>query len=163
MRGVLALLLVTALLAGGCTRQPAPPPPPPPLLGPQRLIEADAVVEWSRRTYPETRACGIVTSGPWRGLIRDRADGARDLVLIGQVGVKPSARVTVVLDPLVRESYPVQRRAELRAQHPLEPTIDMLEQRAVEETLVYNGELGVLSLMCGTAVLATFSDPREAR
>ncbi|HVF83389.1 MAG TPA: hypothetical protein VM913_04370 [Sphingomicrobium sp.] len=114
-----------------------------------------------RRTYPATRGCAIVKSGPWRALIRDRVDAMRDLVLLGTVGVKPSAKVTVALDPLVSESDPVQRRAHLRVEHPPEPTIDMLEQRPIETTVTYTRPLGRVTLMCGDEVLATFSDPRE--
>lgn len=114
-------------------------------------------------TYPATRECGIVQSFGWRALIRERADGARNLVLLGTVGVKPSATVSIAFDPLVRESDPVQRTAELHVAHPPEPTIDMLEQRQVEAMLTFRPPLGRLSLLCGSREIAGFSDPRESR
>ena len=154
---------LTALALLGCRPAPPPPPPPPLLTGPHRLVEVDAVTVSTPLGYPDTRGCGIVRSGPWRALVRDRADGARDLVILGTVGVKPSASVSIALNPLVRESDPVQREAQLRVTHPPEPTIDMLEQRLVEATLTYRPPLGRLSLMCGARELARFSDPREER
>jgi hypothetical protein len=126
------------------------------------LIEVEAAVASSPVTYRPGTKCSVTNSGHWAAVIRDRVDGRRDLVVRGEVGVKPSATVLIEFNSLVRESDPVQRRAELRAVHPPEPTIDMLERREVEAMLTYRPPLGRLSLHCGEREVAVVRDPREA-
>ena len=160
--GMMRLSMMTvAMTVEGCAVRP--PPPPPPLMSPHRLLEVDSAVASTPIAYPDGTACGIVSSGEWSGMIRDRVDGAHDLVVRGTVGVKPSAMVSISFDPRVQESFPVQRRAYLRAVHPAGPTIDVLEARSVGSSMTYQGALGIVSLMCGTKQIAKFRDPRDVR
>ena len=114
--------------------------------------------------YPALRDCGVVSAGRWEASIEGEPEAPRKAVRItGVAATNPNVDFAIVLDPDIMESDPVQRRARMIATHPEGDTIDRLDRYEQDVRFTYEGELGILNLVCGDVVMATVRDPAEAR
>lgn len=118
------IMMVGLLLAGWSVAEPPSNSVPPQNTAsptqtvPAPPVERAADVVSERLQYPVTAGCGAVSLGNWSALISDRPADQHELVLTANVGTKPSATISLTLDPAVMESYPVQRRAFVRVTTP---------------------------------------------
>lgn len=153
--GPLAAAIMVAACQPPADRQPAgsssPADEPPASIEPLR-------VDWQPLTYPATRECGIVRSADWSARLVTAPGKPARLNVTGSVSTKPTTRLSLRLDPLVRESFPVQRSIFLDAAAPAEPTPDIAEGRVLRGDWAIEGRPGVVSIHCGRTVLATIRD-----
>ena len=171
MRGAGFVLLCGCALAacgtdtGGPTGAAAPDEPASSALDtPGTVNLREASVDSRELDYPALRDCGVVQAGSWTARIEGAPGADQKAVRIeGVAGTNPGVDFDIVLDPDIMESDPVQRRARMIVTHPEGANIDRLDRYDVSARLAYSGDLGILRLECGGVLMATITDPAEAR
>ena len=156
---MLALALLLAACRPSAGEPPAvnaPPIAPPATIEPLR-------VDWQVLAYPATRECGIVRSANWSARVISTPGAPPRLNVSGTVSTKPTTRLSLRLDPRVRESFPVQRSIFLDSSMPSEPTPDIAEGRTLRGDWAIDGRPGIVSIHCGRTILATIRDHAPIR